>query len=142
MRTQDWTIDNEKNRSYWNWRDGKRLEYDRYQNALQPRLCLIVKELNLSDIELLFSLLLTHFSIQEFTKIVDVPVEWKKDVVLREGYIRKVGFYEEKVEVARPRGFVKHAFIFERPYLQNAIDFLNDMDKICEAIQEHKNSRH
>jgi hypothetical protein len=141
MRTRDWTIDNEKNRSRWNWRDGQKLEYDQYQNALKPRLCQIVKELNLSDIELLFSLLPIYFSIQKFTKIVDVPVEWEKDVEVWESYHKGV-FYEEEMEVARPKGFIKHTFVFERPYLQNAIDFLNDMDKIREAIQEHKNPRY
>ena len=139
MRSQDWTVDNEKTRPYWNSGEAAGLEFNRFVDALKPRLCSIFKKMDLSEIEILFRLLPNYLGIQEFTKLVKVPVEWEKGVEWQEGYT-KGGFYDEQVEVARPKGFVEHTFTFERPDIQNAIDLLDNMKKIREAIQAYRNS--
>jgi len=141
MRTWDWTKDDEKTRPYWNSRKVEGLEYKRYIDTLEPRLLSIFRKLDFSEIEVLFDLLPNYLGIQGFTKTVKIPVEWEKEVIVQEGYQLHVGFYVEEVEVARPKNFIEHTFTFQRPYLQEAIDLLDNMDKVHAAIQEYKNSR-
>ena len=97
--------------------------------------------LKLADTEILFKLLPDYFDIQKFTKIVDVPFEWEHRIELQEGYNKWAGFYDEEIEVAYPVSFRKHTFTFERPNLQAAVDLLDDMEKIHEAIQAYRSSR-
>lgn len=137
MISRDWTKDDEKSRPYWNSGVAEQLEYQRYIEILQPLLLSLFRTLSLADTEVLFDLFPDCLSVQEFTKTVNVPVEWEKDTILTEGYQKWVGFYEEATEVARPTRMVAHHFSFERPYLQDASEFLNRMDEVNEAIQAH-----
>lgn len=140
-RILNWTIDNTETRQYWNWQDAANSENKRFQETLAPRLCLIFDELEHTDYDLLVELIPRYFITQRFTKKVRVPIAWEKHVVLQEGYQLHVGFYDEKVEVARPKDFAEHTFTFERPDLQHAVNLLESMDRVHEAIEAHKKAR-
>ncbi|CAG1014823.1 hypothetical protein ANAEL_05090 [Anaerolineales bacterium] len=139
MISWDWTQDNEKLRHYWNSTEGESQEYTRYINELEPRLVSLLHTLDFSQFEALITIIPNYFSVQEFTKTVSVPKEWKLDIEYQEGYNKWAGFYTEKVEIARPIRFINHDFKFDRPYLQKALDLLDSMDQINEAIEGYKN---
>lgn len=138
-RTQDWTVDSERNRRYWNWQHGEHIELLRFFDTLKPKLRSVFRALPISENEILFRLLPDYLSVEKFQKEVNVPVAWNRSVETHEGYNKYVGDYSETVEVARPKEFVKHLFTFERPDLQNAINLLDNIDRVHEAIQAYKN---
>ena len=140
IQSWQWTQDNDKTRDYWNWQEAMAREHNRFREALNPLLLPIFQKLKLLEIEALFQLLSRMWDIQVFTKVVQVPVKWKTDIEYQEAYDKWAGHYTQEIRVARPIGFVDHTFTFERPYLQNAIDLLNNMDKLHEAIQRYKRS--
>jgi hypothetical protein len=139
MKDQDWTVDNEKTRPYWNFGDGAASEYDRFRNALMPRLCSIFKKFDISEIENIFSGLPNTIGLQKFSKTVLVPVEWEKDTITQEGYTPHY-FYDYQVDVARPVKFEPHEFTFDRFYIQDAIDYLDRLEKAHETSETHRNS--
>ena len=137
-RTLDWTLDNEETRRYWNWQNGLNDELNRFKAVLEPRLWLLFDELESNDYDALIQLLPGYISFQEFTKTVNIPVEWEMRIEYREGYDKSAGFYDQKVEVGQPKAFIKHTFTFDRPYLQEATGLLDDPDKTRLAIQADK----
>jgi hypothetical protein len=141
-RTQDWTVDSERTRRYWNWHDAYFREHRRFSETLSPRLHSLFRDLTLAEITGLFGLFPSYIGVQEFSKTVNIPVKWTRSIEIREVYTKWTGFYDEEVEAARPREFAPHVFVFERPYLQNAIDLLDNVDEIREAIQTHRDSRY
>ena len=140
MSSWDWTKDDDKTRPYWNSGEAQQLESNRYIEILEPLLLAVFRKLDFSETEALFELLPKFLDIQEFTKTVQVPVEWEQDIIYEETYNKYAGHYSEKVDVARPKGFIDQVFTFERPYLQNAISLLNNMDNVRETIQGYKKS--
>ncbi len=142
MRTLNWKEDNEKTRRYWNWQDAERAENVRFELILTPRLCSRFNDLEFSDFDLLFSILPNYIGVQRFAKVLDIPIRWEKGTELQEGYRKWIGFYEEEYDVARPTSYNKYKFEFERPSLQNAINLLDNADKVHEVIQAYKESSH
>jgi hypothetical protein len=137
-RDQDWTVDCEQNRRYWNWQHGEHIELFRFLDTLKPKLLSLFRTLTISENEVLFRVLPAYLSTETFQKEVNVPATWNRSVETHEGYDKYAGNYSETVEVARPKEFVKHTFTFERPNLQNAIDLLDHMDRVHEAIQAYQ----
>jgi hypothetical protein len=142
MKSWDWTQDSEKARSYWNTTESEQREYNRFISNLEPRLLSRLQKMDFPEVEALFDLLPDYLGIQEFKKVVSIPVEWEKGVEYPDGYNKWAGNYTEKVEVARPKRFVKQDFTFDRPFLDRALDLLNSIDKIHAAIKTHKQSHH
>ena len=134
-RSQDWTLDNEHMRHYWNWQHGEHLETMRFFHTFTPLLLSLFDILTFSEMLILLKLFPGYFSTEEYEKAVNIPVAWRQSVETHEGYDKAAGNYSETVTVARPTQFRPHTFIFERPYLQDAIDLLNNVDKIREVLQ-------
>ena len=141
MRNMEWTIYAEKTRSYSNSKEAEGLAYGEFIGTLEPLLQINFPILDLTEIEVLFEILPDYLSVHQFTKTVKVPVDWKKDIIIQEGYNKWAGFYNEEIEIARPQRFIEKTFTFESPYLENAIELLSSMKNVDEAIQAHKNSR-
>jgi hypothetical protein len=137
----EWTQDNDKTRSYWNWRDAERREHDRFIRTLESPLLSLFRTLEFSDIETLFDLLPQHLGVEAYTTTVKVPTGWGRSIEYHEAYDKWAGNYTQEVEVARPTNFVDHIFTFERPCLENAINLLITQDRVDEAIQAHRKSR-
>jgi hypothetical protein len=140
-RNDDWTVDDDRTRRYWNWQEGQDREFKRFMAALLPRLCSRFRELDLVDLKTMFSLIPNYLGVEEFTEKVMIPVAWVKGIEFIECYDRYRGEYTEEFEVARPNAFAPHIFTFERPSFQRVIDLLDDDDKIRQAIQAHRGSR-
>jgi hypothetical protein len=139
-RNQDWTVDCERTRRYWNWQHAEHVELLRFFDTLKPKLCSLFRALSMSENKILFGLLPACLSVEKFPKVVNVPIAWNRSVETHEGYDKYAGNYSETVEVARPKEFEGHIFTFERPDLKNAIELLENMDRVHEAIQACKNS--
>ncbi len=140
-RARDWTEDSARTRRYWNWRITEKKERYRFIDTFTPRFQSLLKAFKLPDVEKLFRVFPIYLSTQEFQKEVYIPVVWDRSVEWQEGYDKYVGFYAGEVEVARPSKFAAHTFTFERPYLQNAIELLDNEDKIRKFIQSPSSSR-
>jgi hypothetical protein len=142
MRDQDWTIDSNATRRYWNWKEAADAERARLFDALTPGLCLCFQELEFADFDLLISLLPNYIGVQRFTKAVRVPVEWEKGTALAEAYDKWAGWHYEKYEVARPTGYEEHVFAFERPHIQDAVDLVDNAERAREIIQTNREAIH
>jgi hypothetical protein len=140
-RVLDWSQDNEETRRYWNWQPAINSELNRFLETLDPRLVLLFDELENPDYDALIEMLHGYIFIQEFTKTVNIPVKWDLQIEYHEAYGKWIGFYDSKVEVARPITFIEHAFKFERLDLQGALDILDNPDKTRDTIQAEKQSR-
>jgi hypothetical protein len=140
-RVLDWSQDNEETRRYWNWQPAINSELNRFLETLDPRLVLLFDELENPDYDALIEMLPGYIFIQEFTKTVNIPVKWDLQIEYHEAYGKWIGFYDSKVEVARPITFIEHAFKFERLDLQGALDILDNPDKTRDTIQAEKQSR-
>ncbi len=127
-------------RSYWNYNQGAGSEQKRFMDTLGPLALSLIRQLEFAETETLFDLLPRYLGIEEFTQSVKVPVQWEKKLQYSEGYDKYVGFYGEELEVAIPIGFIDHPFTFERPYLQNAVDLLSNVDNVRETIQAYNQS--
>jgi hypothetical protein len=134
-RTQDWTDDNDRNRRYWNWREAESGERQRFFETFNPICSSLFDNFGLWEVAVIFARLPKYLSTRKIQKEVLVPVAWKRDSVIQEGYNKWVGHYTERLDVARPVDFAPHIFTFERPYLQDALDMLNRASEIRETFQ-------
>jgi hypothetical protein len=138
MKNEDWTVDNDRTRHYWNWQEAHIRERNRFESTLEPRLCSVFRELAPEEFEIVLSLLPNYAEFEEFTAVVMVPVDWSSSSVWGEAYDKWAGSYQEEIPVARPRDSVPHTFTFERITIQKAINLLDDRDDLCEAIQTYR----
>lgn len=137
----NWSQDSEETRRYWNWQPASASEWTRFQGSFLPRLVSLFYELENSDFETLIEALPLIIFIRKYTKLVNIPVQWEMQTIDQEGYARWIGFYDKKVEVARPISFVPHEFYFERIDFDYVLNQLADLDRTREIIQAKKQSR-
>jgi hypothetical protein len=141
LRDLDWTIDDEKHRSYWNVGETSEAERQRYLAALRPRLVVILHILDLDDFGALLGLLPKFLGVEEYSIEVNVPVAWEQGVEYRDGYNKYAGNYTEEVAVARPVRYTPHPFCFERPDLRDAIDLIDHMERAWHEIKAASNAK-